>query len=762
MPAIEIITVVKDLNPAGANASMLGKMSTSSSKSGSPNNFLGMMQTTIAEYQSQNQSRTEINSASGSDDNQMGKIFLIKNHHPAQDNGKTQKSEGNASPGEITTKPADENSTDEKQETIATPPFIAAFIEKIITPSTAMGADETGTASVPAIQKGGEKGLVSLKDVLVLLNSIADDLDKQHKDILASPAKKNNFLTEANLNTIPEMKNQLVMALEDKGFSAEEIKYILKAVEERSVKSGSADQLLQTINQPEIKNELVKVLEAKGITVDVVAGIIKEIDQAMMDKVPVGQHNIKEPDQIIMAKSPVAQQNMEEPDQVIMDKEPVAQQNMKEPDQVIMDKEPVEQLNMRESDQVIMAKLPEVKQDDRGKSPAYVEPTSTSFRQAAVAILEKNGFSADEIKGILKAVDQATVGVGVMKPDVSTHSDQSIFIQQSLYHEEVIKEATVGRKKMHADIYQKEASLEDFRHENVEGQLKINPPEEQLVKELPQKELLEQPVNTRQSEKKNVFSDVLLSSQHKIDASLKKTENKQPIVNDKEINGQQLGKVITATDQNDQGKWLKLAGDATAKTSNTLHEEIILPAGREQSPMHSDISSMAAKGADFHFGKTNVDTSKSIYQSVVDQIQDSFSLAQNKDAGQIRLTLKPEIMGHLDMQIAVRNETVQIVMTVENEKVHQAMNAHIDDLKTALQNQGLKIDKIEVTLQNQPDPGKTFYQDQSNSRFNNPGQNSHHERMLNRELYLGEDNYPKSIQEIIQKQNSMEGVSIFA
>ncbi|MCX5827425.1 MAG: flagellar hook-length control protein FliK [Deltaproteobacteria bacterium] len=491
------------------------------------------------------------------------------------------------------------------------------------------------------------------------------------------------------------MKNQLVMALEDKGLSAEEIKGILKAVEETSFKFRPADQLLQTINQPEMKNELVKALEGKGIPADVVAGILKEIDQ------------------VIMAKARVAQQNM------------------------------------KEIDQVIMAKVPEVTQDTTGKSPTHVEPTSPSFRQAAVAILEKNGFSAEDIKGILKAVEQATVGG--LKPDQNPRSDQSIFIQQSLYHKEFIEVATVGGKKIHADIYQKEASMEDFRHENVEGQIKINPPEKQLVKEGLQKELLEQPKNTQQPEKKNVFS-----------AAMRGAENKQLIVNDKEINAQQPGKVITATAQDDQGKWPKLAGDVTAKTSHPSHEDIILPAGREQAPLPADILSVAAKGADFHAGKTTMDTSKSIYQSVVDQIQDSFSLAQNKDNGQVRLTLKPEIMGHLDMQIAVRNETVQIMMTVENEKVHQAMNAHIDDLKTALQNQGLKIDKIEVTLQNQPDPERSFYQDQANTRFNNPGQNSHQERMLNQELFLGDEHYPKSGQEIIKTQNSMEGVSIFA
>lgn len=675
MSVIEIMTVMQDQKPAGANAAILGRMSTGSSKSGSPNDFLGMMQMTISEYQ--NQTHTEEKPAPGSDDKEMVKNILIKNNHPAQENSKSKKVAGNVSPGEVTTKPADEKSTDEQKETIATPAFIAAFIEKIITRTKAVGADETGAASVLAIQKEGKRGLVSLKDVLVMINETADSLGKEHKDILASLAKKNNPLTEANLNIIPEMKNQLVMALEGKGLSAEEIRGILKAADETSIKFRPTDQSLPTINQMEMKNELVKALEGKGITADVVAGIIKELDQE------------------------------------------------------------------------ITTKAPAVKQDATEKSPTHVEPTSPSFRQAAVAILEKKGLPAEDIKGILKAIDQATVGG--MKPDINPRPDQSIFIQQSLYNKEFIKESSVGRKKIHLDIYQKEASLEDFRHENVEARIKINPPEKQLVNEGPQKELFEKPEKPQRSEKKNVFS-----------AAMKETENKQPIVNDKEINTQQLGKVIMATGQDDQGKWLKSAGDVTAKTSHPSHEEIILPVGKEQSPLQADILSMAVKGADIHSGKTTMDNSKSIYQSVVDQIQDGFALAQNKDNGQVRLTLKPEIMGHLDMQIAVRNETVQIMMTVESEKVHQAMNAHIDDLKTALQNQGLKIDKIEVTLQNQPDPERSFYQDQANSRFNNPGQNSRQERMLNQELLLGDEHYPKSGQEIIKTQNSNEGVSIFA
>ena len=768
MPAIEIMIAMKDQKPAGTNAALPGKISAGSSKSAPPNVFLGMMQLTVAEYKNQ----TEENIAFGYDDNQIGKIFLIKNDHSTQNNGKSKRGEENAYPGEILTMSADDNSTDALNETIATPAFISAFImDKMIGGAKAVGADEVGANAFLPIQKEGKKGLVSLKELL--LNVTADNLRNQHKDILASLTKKSHSLTEANLNTTVEMKNQMAMAREDKGLSAVEIQGILKAVEDASFRFMPADQSLRTINQREAKNELVKAMEGKGLTADVVAGIIEELDQIITKRAP-------EVKQDTTGNAPINVEPLFKQAAVaIFEDKGFSAEEIKGILKAVEDTSlrfrPADQLlqmiNQREVknelvkamegkgltadvvagiieelDQIITKSAPEVKQDTTGNAPINVEPL---FKQAAVAIFEKKGFSADEIKGILNIVEQATTGG--LKADVVPRSNQPILVQQSFYNKDFMKEATVGKKKIHTDIYRKEASFEDFRHENVESQIKINPPENQTVKEGIQKELIEQPENNQQSGKKNIFPGVIRG-----------TDNKQSIASDKEITTPQIGKIIKATDQDNLGKWSKLSGDATAKTSQTRHEDVILSAGREQPPLTSNILSMAPKSADFHGGRTTMDTSRSIYQSVLDQVQESFSIAQNKDNGQVRLTLKPEIMGHLDMQITVRNETVQIMMTVENEKVHQAMNAHIDDLKTAMQNQGMKIDKIEIALQYKPDQERTFYQDQTNSGFNNPGQNTRHERMLNQELFMDDEHYPKSGQDIIKTQNSMQGVSVFA
>jgi flagellar hook-length control protein FliK len=426
------------------------------------------------------------------------------------------------------------------------------------------------------------------------------------------------------------------------------------------------------------------------------------------------------------------------------DRPDMTERNVKEPARVGMTER-----NVKELDQVNMVKIPETKQNTTGTHSPQIETMRSSFKQAAATILEKKGFSVEEIKGIMNAIDETAVSRA--KPEVKQASDQSVFIRQSFHHREIMKEVSIGRNNIHADIYQKEASLEDFRQKNIDPRIVINPLEKQTLKDGPQKDVVGKPENSSRSGKKNVFS-----------GPIRETENPKTTIKDNKIEPQTTEKVITSRDRDDRGKRINFAGEVDARMNHRSHEDNTVAAGREESPLSADVLTMATKAADIHNVKAAAESSKTVYQTVVDQIQDGFSLAQNKENGQVRLTLKPEIMGHLDMQIAVRNDTVQIMMTVESEKVHQAMNAHIDDLKTALQNQGLKIDKIEVTLQYQPDQERTFYQDQAKSQLNNPGQNSHHERMVNHKPAFGDDHYPVNGQAIIQKQSSTEGVSIFA
>ena len=95
--------------------------------------------------------------------------------------------------------------------------------------------------------------------------------------------------------------------------------------------------------------------------------------------------------------------------------------------------------------------------------------------------------------------------------------------------------------------------------------------------------------------------------------------------------------------------------------------------------------------------------------SVMNQVRDGM-VQGFKDGGRVRITLYPESLGRVDMDIVVRHDRVELVMKVDNEQVRQLLHSHVDDLKTTLQNQGWQVQGVDVSLQkdNNPADGRNF------------------------------------------------------
>ena len=84
---------------------------------------------------------------------------------------------------------------------------------------------------------------------------------------------------------------------------------------------------------------------------------------------------------------------------------------------------------------------------------------------------------------------------------------------------------------------------------------------------------------------------------------------------------------------------------------------------------------------------------------MLEQVTEQLSQAVSKGSGRVRITLVPESLGRLDMDLVVRENRVQILLTAESRTVQQALQGHVEQLKDALQRQGLEVDGFNVTLQ---------------------------------------------------------------
>jgi len=87
-------------------------------------------------------------------------------------------------------------------------------------------------------------------------------------------------------------------------------------------------------------------------------------------------------------------------------------------------------------------------------------------------------------------------------------------------------------------------------------------------------------------------------------------------------------------------------------------------------------------------------------QAIINQIIDA-KQAMNGDFGRIRIVLSPPNLGTVDLEIVVRNERVEVVMTADNSSVQQALQSRADDIRNALQRHDLKIESFQVLLQDQ-------------------------------------------------------------
>lgn len=132
----------------------------------------------------------------------------------------------------------------------------------------------------------------------------------------------------------------------------------------------------------------------------------------------------------------------------------------------------------------------------------------------------------------------------------------------------------------------------------------------------------------------------------------------------------------------------RLHRNTTASPAVRHPERDILPFSMEMSNIASPQGVGAAAA-----GPTGIEM-----QAVIDQLVEARQAAGN-DSGRIRILLTPPNLGTVDLDIVVRGERVEVVMTAENAGVQQALQSRGDDIRIALQRQDLKIEGFQVLLQ---------------------------------------------------------------
>ncbi|MEN6469833.1 MAG: flagellar hook-length control protein FliK [Smithella sp.] len=118
---------------------------------------------------------------------------------------------------------------------------------------------------------------------------------------------------------------------------------------------------------------------------------------------------------------------------------------------------------------------------------------------------------------------------------------------------------------------------------------------------------------------------------------------------------------------------------------------------------------------------------------IINRVAAAFNETMANDGGRIKITLAPPSLGTLEMDVMVRNGTVKVMLTADNQDVQKMLSGNLDTLKASLQSQGLTIERCDVMMQDRREQysqgfhQQAFNQEQSAGQHDERGETYHPE-----------------------------------
>lgn len=142
----------------------------------------------------------------------------------------------------------------------------------------------------------------------------------------------------------------------------------------------------------------------------------------------------------------------------------------------------------------------------------------------------------------------------------------------------------------------------------------------------------------------------------------------------------------------------KVDDDKNASDKASGQNQNMLQSGQDGSPlvnqmMNQDLSAVGEmQDVEVPFS-SYVDT-----EDIINQIADYVKIHQSESLSEMEISLNPESLGHIRLQVASREGVITAAITTENEAVRQALMVQAMTLKEELNEQGLKVEAVEVTV----------------------------------------------------------------
>jgi flagellar hook-length control protein FliK len=132
-------------------------------------------------------------------------------------------------------------------------------------------------------------------------------------------------------------------------------------------------------------------------------------------------------------------------------------------------------------------------------------------------------------------------------------------------------------------------------------------------------------------------------------------------------------------------------GDMAGADSPDIPTPAAGPAGR------TTVSTFTGNVAETAAGKPSVDRPMADSQ-ILDQVIGRLSVDRNAEASRMSIKLQPEELGRIDIDLTVEQGRIKAQVVAQNQQVQDVLERHLPRLRESLEQQGLKLDQIQVSV----------------------------------------------------------------
>lgn len=158
----------------------------------------------------------------------------------------------------------------------------------------------------------------------------------------------------------------------------------------------------------------------------------------------------------------------------------------------------------------------------------------------------------------------------------------------------------------------------------------------------------------------------------------------------------ETGNGVTSGQNTDKSQ-TKVQADSSLDNSDEhvlQHED---DAHSDNSALHVSVSEQLNTDTAFEVSqsqnRSHVDTT-----DIIRQIVDSISISNTTEESAIELQLTPESLGRMYINVSQKNSEITARIAVSNEAVKEALQTQMVNLKEALNNSGIRVNEVEITV----------------------------------------------------------------